>query len=172
MPTGIPNNPPAKPRVETRPRKGYVAVDEKAVERFLEHIRQTGRKTEAARVGGVCPETMRVYRKEHPELEEAIEDAMDEYRDRIAAEIHRRAIEGWEEPVFSPSLGTQIGTVRKFSDKLLELHAKRHMPEYREHLKADVNVSGGVLVVGASAKTAQDWAEQYGGPKKVENENK
>jgi hypothetical protein len=49
---------------------------------------------------------------------------------RIEAEIRRRAIEGWEEPLVSA--GKRIGTVRKYSDVLLMFYAKRRMPEYRD----------------------------------------
>src|SRR6266568_5796833 len=48
----------------------------------------------------------------------------------IEAEIRRRAMEGWEEPLVSA--GKRLGTVRKHSDVLLMFYAKRRMPEYRD----------------------------------------
>ena len=56
---------------------------------------------------------------------------------RIEAEIRRRAIEGWDEPLISA--GKRLGTVRKYSDVLLMFYAKRRMPEYRDK-SATVNV--------------------------------
>lgn len=48
----------------------------------------------------------------------------------IEAEIRRRAIDGWDEPLVSA--GKRLGTVRKYSDTLLIFYAKRRMPEYRD----------------------------------------
>lgn len=67
------------------------------------------------------------------------------YNETLRDEIHRRAIEGWEEPL--ASAGKLLGTVRKFSDTLLIFHAKMRMPEYRE--KTQVEVTGKVDVTGA-----------------------
>ena len=43
--------------------------------------------------------------------------ALDEAADILEAEARRRAVEGWDEPVFQK--GEQVGVVRKFSDQLL-----------------------------------------------------
>jgi len=52
-------------------------------------------------------------------------------------EMHRRAIEGTEEPVFHQ--GEQCGTVRKYSDTLAIFLAKAHDPEkYRENSKIEL----------------------------------
>ena len=58
----------------------------------------------------------------------------------IEAEIRRRAMEGWDEPVYQQ--GARVGTVRKYSDTLLIFYAKRRMPEYREKQALDVNNVG------------------------------
>lgn len=74
--------------------------------------------------------------------------------------MYRRAVVGYEEPVRN-NKGEIVGTVRRFSDRLLELYVKRHMSEYREKLSADVNVTGGVLVVGGNMLKTKDWEEKY-----------
>ena len=51
--------------------------------------------------------------------------------DRIEQEIHRRGVEGWEEPVYHG--GQQVGVVRRYSDTLLIFLAKGMMPaKYRD----------------------------------------
>lgn len=65
----------------------------------------------------------------------------------IRDEIRRRAIEGVEEPVFG-SLGQnmgsgEIGTRRVYSDRLLEMMAKAHLPEYQDSVRHEVTGPGG-----------------------------
>lgn len=59
-------------------------------------------------------------------------------------ELFRRAVEGTEEPVYH--LGKQVDTVRKYSDRLLELLLKSNDPEKYSD-KHQVAVSGQVLSV-------------------------
>ena len=94
-------------------------------------------------------------REVHEEIDELTKLAIDFYRERIQETIHNRAIEGWDEPVFYQ--GRPVGSIRKFSDRLLELQAKRFCPEYRDRSEVDVNVSGGVLVIHSPAMGREDW---------------
>jgi hypothetical protein len=103
--------------------------------------------THAAKRAGV--ERRRLY--ERRDADEAFAaawvDAYDQGGDVIRDEIRRRAVEGWEEPVFGP-LGPgqgsgEIGSVRKFSDRLLELEAKRRDPGYRDNHRLEVTGAGG-----------------------------
>jgi hypothetical protein len=57
----------------------------------------------------------------------------------IEAEIKRRAIDGWDEPLVSA--GKRVGTVRKYSDTLLIFLAKARMPKYREKQQLDINTN-------------------------------
>jgi hypothetical protein len=59
--------------------------------------------------------------------------------DAIRDEVRRRAIEGWDESVYQR--GQLVGHVRKFSDALLMMEAKRRDPSYREN--PHVEVTGG-----------------------------
>ncbi|MEH6791753.1 hypothetical protein [Parasphingorhabdus sp.] len=61
------------------------------------------------------------------------DEAMQAAEASVEAEIFRRAQEGWEEPIFGGRHREKIvGTVRKYSDRLLELRAKALLPVYRE----------------------------------------
>jgi len=93
-----------------------------------------------------------------PELKEMEERALEIYRERLSLAIHNRAVNGWLEPVYFQ--GNLSGYKRQFSDRLLELQAKRHIPEYREKHEVDMNVKGGVLVVPAAPISTDQWLEE------------
>lgn len=128
---------------------------------YVEHIRKTGRKHEAATVSGVSYDTLRMYvNKNMFNLADRVEEAMADYRESIETEIHRRAIEGTAEPIIGGKDRDEIVTyVQRYSDRLLEFLAKRHIPEYRQTQQIDMNIRGGVIAVPAQATTIEGWAE-------------
>ena len=167
-----------------------VKFNQKVRNRYLRVLTTTGRKYEAARAAGVCPQTVKDHQKVDPEFDSACERAMELYRDHLEGEVYRRAVEGVEEPVYQK--GTRVldilvdkngqpvldeegeaqfvpAYVRKFSDRMLELHVKRHIPEYRDKATLDVNASGGVLAVPGQQSDV-DWEERYGQEKVIEGE--
>ncbi len=95
-----------------------------------------------------------------PDFAERFEEAKQRYIGTLEKEIYRRGVEGVEEPIYYQ--GVQVGAVRRFSDRLLELHVKRHEPAYREKQQMDLNLGGGVLVVSGQADSAKDWQEKFG----------
>lgn len=152
-------------------RKGHIKFDVQKQAEFLAMYAQKGLKGKCAHAVGVSVDTVRRHQNDDPIFALALAEATAIYEDSIRQTVHNRAIEGWDEAVWYQ--GVQVGYVRKFSDRLLELHAKARVPEYRD--KVDINVSGGVLVVGA-ALTQEQWTEQFKGmeaakpaPKPVEN---
>lgn len=132
---------------------------------FLEEYSKTGRIYHSAAVAGVCGGTVTRHRKTDEDFDDACNEALRCYHDDIEGEIHRRAIDGWDEPVFDYKGGGCIGHVRKFSDRLLVLQAQRHIKAYQMKGELDVNVSGGVLVVGGK-KEEKDWEAEHGDKKK------
>ena len=71
--------------------------------------------------------------------------------DRLEAEAIRRAVDGWDEPVFGsggPGVGTvQVGVVRKYSDRMLELTLKGRRPNvYRERHSIELGGPGGAPI--------------------------
>ena len=83
---------------------------------------------------------------------QAWSNAHSQAADVLEEEARRRAIEGWDEPVFG-SLGYrlgsgEIGTVRKYSDTLLIFLMKGANPErYRERQSVELSGPGGGPVV-------------------------
>lgn len=106
---------------------------------FLAELAETGRFYDSAAAAGVNYTTMKKFRAggthEDPEFEEAVQVALECYRDKLRTEIHRRGVEGWVERGIYDKDGGHLGDVVKFSDRLLELHAKRHDPAYREKVE-------------------------------------
>jgi hypothetical protein len=131
------------------------------VERFLQHLATSGLYHESSRTCGLAPSTIARLRKEEPEFQAMCDESMDEYKDSLVRAAHSRAVEGWEEPVFSSKHGGEIGTIRKFDSRLLELLLKRHMPEFREKFEGELKVSGGVLVAPIPATNMADWMAKH-----------
>lgn len=84
--------------------------------------------------------TFKDARERDPEFAAAWEEALDFARAEIEHEIYRRSTEGYEEPVFGGKYReTVVGTVRKYSDRLLELRARALLPAYRDAAALNVN---------------------------------
>ncbi len=64
-------------------------------------------------------------------------EAMEQACGQVESELHRRAVLGYEEPVYQR--GEKVGTVRKYSDRLLELRIKSLIPAYRNHSKVEID---------------------------------
>ncbi len=89
----------------------------------------------AALNAGVAYQTYRRHYNEDPEFQAAVDEARKKYVLSLRREVHRRAVVGYEEPVFYK--GDQVGTVRKFSDTLMLRHMARFDPKYREATRVD-----------------------------------
>lgn len=104
-------------------------------------------------------------RDRDPEFAAQWQEAVEAAEASIEAEIYRRAQEGWDEPIFGGRHKERIvGTVRKYSDRLLELRARAMLPAYRETHGIAVNkrvtheLDAGLLG-DAVAKVALQMAE-------------
>ena len=96
----------------------------------------------AEATSGVSWHTVQAYKRNYPDfadlynVAEACRDAIRQAR-RVDA-MQERAVDGWEEPVWYK--GVQVGTVRKFSDKLLELGLRAGEPDkYGDRPQAQVS---------------------------------
>lgn len=79
-----------------------------------------------------------------PKFAQLCEDSLLVRKATIEEEITRRAIDGWDEPVFHR--GELAGHIRRFSDPMLALLARRHIPAYRESVRVEQQVSGTIDV--------------------------
>jgi len=90
-----------------------------ARERFLTVLRVTENVTKAAASVNVSRRTAYDHRQADEAFAAAWDDAVEEATDALEAEARRRALDGWDEPVFYQ--GAECGYVRKYSDRMLEL---------------------------------------------------
>lgn len=107
---------------------------------FLKELELHGIQTRAARAASPrassrygAIQTFKDERERDPEFARQWDEAMQAAEASIEHEIFRRAQEGWEEPIYGGRHRERVvGTVRKYSDRLLELRARALLPAYRE----------------------------------------
>lgn len=122
-----------------------LSIERKAA--FLAELSRHGIATRAARAASPhtespsgCLSTFKDARANDPEFAAAWEEAVDFARSEIEHEIYRRAQEGVDEPVYGGRYKEEVvGTVRRYSDRLLELRARAMLPAYRDAAALNVN---------------------------------
>jgi len=113
------------------PTQGRAAITEMKKRKFLEAFAELGNRREACKKAGIGKTTPSIWARKDQQFLEEWETARKMATHVLEEEAHRRAVEGWEEPVFYK--GEQVGTVRKYSDTLLIFLLKGLKPEtYRE----------------------------------------
>lgn len=99
---------------------------------FLKVLAQTGSFSAAARAASPHTPTGALgtfsdEAKREPKFAAAIEEAKQAYASVVLAELHRRSVEGYDEPVFSGKGFRSVdhdgrpASVRKYSDRLMEV---------------------------------------------------
>jgi hypothetical protein len=109
---------------------------------FLEAFSQQGNVMVAARAAGVCRRMVYQWLEHDEDFSFAFNQAKEDAKDVLRAEIYRRGHDGWEENQYY--MGFLQGKVRKYSDTLLIFHAKMLMPEYREKQSLEVTTPGAI----------------------------
>ena len=113
--------------------------------KFLSVLSESGNVTRAAEESDCGRQNLYRLKREDEAFSAAWEEAADIGAKRLEDEARRRAVEGWQEPVWYQ--GEQTGTVTKYSDTLLICLLKAHHPEkYADRSKSDVNVAGTIDV--------------------------
>lgn len=110
--------------------------------KFLEHFIELCNITKAAKSVGISTRSVYNKKKADPEFAERLADAETEVQDKIEAEIWRRGVEGTDKPVMFQ--GKVVGVIKEYSDRMLELLAKGHMPHrYADKLKQEITGKDG-----------------------------
>lgn len=129
--------------------------------KFLAALCVYGNVTRAAEFAGLDRAALYSKRKVDPAFAAAWDEAEALGVAALEDEARRRAYEGWEEPVWHK--GVNCGTVRKFSDTLLIVLLKAHMPEkYRENIKIDLNSRIATMSLEEKLAEAQRIAGELG----------
>lgn len=113
---------------------------------FLAILAESGNVTAAAKKAKLSRTQLYNKRNNDPAFAEAWAAAESLGVSALEDEARRRGYDGWLEPVWHK--GKRCGTVRKFSDTLLIVLLKAHMPgKYREKLALEH--SGGIDLIAA-----------------------
>jgi hypothetical protein len=114
---------------------------------FLREFARHGYVLGGARAAGISSDAVYKWRKRDPAFAALCDSAEHEAKDAIRLEVYRRAVEGWDEPVYQG--GKQVGVIHKHSDRLLELLVKSKDESFKErtvhHQHSGAN--GGPIVV-------------------------
>ena len=112
---------------------------------FLTALAQHGIVTRAATAAGLSRAAVYEQRTKSESFAEDWQNALETAADTLEEEARRRGVDGWEEPVYQG--GQIVGTVRKYSDRLLErlLCAKR--PEFRNQPVVQVTQGGDLAAI-------------------------
>ena len=125
---------------------------------YLTSLQEDGQRGKAAKLIGTT--TVRVIneRKKDKEFDEACQEAILLFRESCEDELRKRAIDGVEEPIVYQGI-VQSETITRYSDSLLQFYMKANDPKYKDKLKVDQVVSGGVLLTAAIPQTPQAWLD-------------
>jgi len=155
--------------------------------RFLKALAETGNVTKALQMAIVKRGRWQHWMKSDIAFQERYEQAKEMAADRLEEEAWRRAVDGYDDHVtyqgkaiyheypkghpragelMTDWLGDPIPiTIRKYSDRMLELLLKGHRPEkFRENIEPQSAFRGGVLIVpmvsGTPEQAALSWEQQ------------
>lgn len=122
---------------------------------FLRGLAETGIVSRAAARAGWSARDAYAAKAEDKEFADLWANALEFSTDALEMEARRRALHGVTKPVFQQ--GKLVGHVQEYSDNLMNTLLKAKRPnEFRENVKMEHDVKGGVLVVpGVSSES--DW---------------
>lgn len=134
--------------------------------RFLWALRKVGRMYQAAELAGVTTGVVNRLRKEEPEFDEAVDQAMQRWVDEVlvSSAVHR-AVDGVQRPIVGRVGKDEDGIIcyeTVYSDSLLALLLKAKRPEFRDAGTSGPGGKyeqggGGVIVIPAGPATVEDW---------------
>lgn len=101
---------------------------------FLDVLEITGSVRAACDACGIMAvSTVEHHMNRDPDFEQRFEAAMQRHRDQLYAAAVQRAVHGYDVPIVGgPYKDEIVAYERKYSDSLLALLLKRHIPEFRE----------------------------------------
>lgn len=103
---------------------------------FLAALEETGVVRDACDAAGIVSSQAYTVRLADEEFRDAWARALDRSADRLEREAIRRAVNGWEEPVYQN--GALVGHKHRFSDTLLIFMLKAIRPaKFRDNYQSD-----------------------------------
>lgn len=106
---------------------------------FVRKLAEVGNVSEACRAAKISRNCAYEWREADGDFKKLWDEAVDVSVDALEQEARRRAVQGVLEPVYQG--GKKVGSIRKYSDRMLEILLKGHRPEkFRE--RVDLKHSG------------------------------
>jgi hypothetical protein len=141
-----------KPRPEERRRQPRLTKPNR--EKFLEALALGWSVTHAAGLAGRSRQRFYELREADEAFAEAWSQAIDAGTDVLEDEAKRRAVDGWDEPIYQR--GDLVGHVRRYSDNLLALLLRARRPAiYRENAGIELKTPA-VFVLDSSFGRERD----------------
>ena len=117
-------------------------ISQSRKKRFLDAFAQCGVICQAAEMAGITDRSHRSWMAHSEQYRAAFKEAEERAIQVLEVELRRRAVEGFEDPVFYQ--GKEVGAVRRYSDLLLIFLLKARRPDvYRE--VRETKLSGGLV---------------------------
>lgn len=146
-----------------------MSLTERQRETFLMHFAENGQKKAAAEIAGAPLSHFNDLIRGDIEFAAMFEEAYQSFRDLLEAEIQRRGVKGVPKHIFhqgiavrDPNNAEKPYTELQYSDSMLALLAKRHIPEYSDKSTGEGEKAVKVMVVPGGL-SADDWAAKYDG---------
>lgn len=138
--------------------------DERRKKIYFDTLAATGRVFESCDAAGVSYDTIQVHRRQDPTFKEREAEAKERFVEKLEQAAQVRAVDGVDRYVVSKGKVVyhkgQPLIEKHYSDTLLVTALKAAKPEkYRENIKVDGEVKGGVLVVPAGV-SVDEWLKQ------------
>lgn len=112
---------------------GFKPLDAERKAKFCELVAIDGAVTMACMRLNIDRTVVRVALRDDPEFRALYDAAMGRLADSILQRVRHRAFEGDEKPIYFKGKRVDKGENREYSDRMLEMLAKRYIPEFREH---------------------------------------
>lgn len=129
---------------------------------FLRQFSTWGNAGSAAWDAGTSISTIKALREYDPLFDVQFEEAREVFKASIDNAVIRRGRDGWREPVFSTTMGHVIGYKRVYDSALLQMAAKRLLPEkFGDNIKVDHEVKGVLVLRSEKRMTEEEWAHEY-----------
>jgi hypothetical protein len=100
-------------------------------DKFLHAFTRMPNKTEALKAARLTPEELEARKRNDSDFARSYLEADELGTDVLEDAAVSRAVCGWDEPVFDMRRGTEVGTIRKYSDTLLVFLLKGKRKKYR-----------------------------------------
>ena len=154
-----PSKPKAKPKGKRSRGRPSISVTRKMMQAICEEFSKHGLFGAACKSVGISKQTGQRRRDTDPEFDEMVRSAWQDFRERTIASVQRHAWEGINEPIFHQ--GQVVGIKTTYNTRMMELEAKRVVPEYRDNHKQEGNIPRRV-VFAYLPENARDGAEPEG----------